>query len=266
MMFWLLLATGFTGALTLRFLFRQLVLLFVVPPSVEVRITNGADSLDNLLGELKRARQEILVLAHSFVARPVAKALVEAKLRNIKVEVLLDPACERDRMSDLAFLLEHGIGPLATAPDAISTGAVLVIDGRTIYSGGFSSPVELGEDTAVDMLCIKGYADVAAAYRQHFSNEKSSARPAEPRPQPVPAMTSRTNTTLGTPHGHHAQQRLPATPAPATPSLPTAATPAPTRQATIPATPEPSVSRSSPTPVNGGEESGVKGKTQVPKE
>jgi len=233
MMTWLLLATGFTGAFTLRFVYRQLVQLFVVPPAVEVRITHGADSMDGLLGALKRARREILVLARSFAARPVAMALVEAKLRGVKVEILLDPACERDRSSDLSFLLEQGLQPLAVAPNAISTGAVIIVDGRTIYCGGFSSPAELGEDTAVDLLCIKGYAEAVAAYRLHFSNEKSEARPAENKHQPAPGTTTRLP-PAPTPTSTPGPQRLPASTtlpaaAPSPPAPAPASTPGPQR-------------------------------------
>jgi len=155
----------------------------------------------------------------------VAKALVEAKLRGVKVEILLDPACERDRSSDLSFLLEQGLQPLAVAPDAISTGAVILIDGRTIYCGGFSSPAELGEDTAVDLLCIKGYVEAVAAYRLHFSNEKSEARPAENKLQPAAGTTARLPPAPASTPG---PQRLPAsTTLPAAASSPPAPAPAP---------------------------------------
>jgi hypothetical protein len=215
MMTWLLVATGFTGAFTLRFLYRQLLLSFVAPPSVEVRITNGADSLDGLLGALKRARREILVLARSLAAPPVARALVEAKLRNVTVEILVDPACERDRTSDLAFLLEQGLQPLVAEPDAVGMDAVVIIDGRTVYCGGFSSPEEPGDDTSADMLCIKGHPSVAAGYRLHFANEKSGARPVQVKAQAGQATASKMYTTPVTPQAAPAQ-RTP-TPAPAGP-------------------------------------------------
>jgi PLD-like domain len=241
LMIWLYLATGFTGAFTLQFLFRQLVHLFVAKPSVEVRITNGADSLDGLLADLQRARREILVLARSFTARPVAQALIDAKMRGVKIEVLLDPSCERDRSSDLSFLLEQGLRPLAAAPNAISTGAVILVDGRTVYVGGFSSPADLGEDTSADLLCIKGYPEAVAAYRLHFANEKSDARPAENKPQPAPAAPSRMPTP-STPPLAPSPQRVPSSPTlpatAATPSIP----PLPASLATVgsagpPATP-----------------------------
>ncbi len=182
------------------------------------------------------------MLARSFTARPVARALVEARVRNVHVEILLDPACERERMSDLTFFREEGLQPLATAPDAISVGAVLIIDSRTIFSGGFFSPVELGEDTAVDMLCIKGYPEVAAAYRQHFANEKSAARPAEPKPQQTTGPVVRAPAMPQVPQSQRA---------PAAPTLPTS--PAATRHTTAPAPAEPAPSRSPLAPVLGSE-------------
>ncbi len=190
MMNWLYLATGFTGAWTLHFVWQQVLRLFVTPPAVDVHISNGADCLDLLLSALKRARREVLVLARAMHAPPVAMALVAAKLRKVQVEILLDPACERDQASDLPLLQDQGVQPLTIAPDAISMGAVIVIDGREVFCGGFTSGAELGPDSTVDLLHIKGHPDVVLAYRQHFTNEKLNARPAVVRPKTQPPLST----------------------------------------------------------------------------
>ena len=189
MMIWLYLATGFTGAWTLHFLWQQVHRLFVTPPAVDVHISNGADCLDLLLSALKRARREVLVLARTLHAPPVALALVAAKLRKVQVEILLDPACERDQGSDLPLLQEQGLQPLTIAPDAISMGSVIVIDGREVFCGGFTSGAEVGPDSTVDLLHFKGHPEIVLAYRQHFTNEKLNARPATVRPKTPPAVS-----------------------------------------------------------------------------
>lgn len=176
MMTWLYIATGFTGAWTLHFLIQQVVRLFITEPAIDVRITNGPGSLEPLLNALKKARREVKVLARTLHSPPVAQALIAAKARKVNVDILVDPACEREPASDLATLIEQGMMPQTVAPDAISMGAVIVIDGREVFCGGYSSGPDAGSDSTVDLLHFLGHPEVVASYQQHFKNEKTHAR------------------------------------------------------------------------------------------
>ena len=83
-MMWLLLATGFTGALTLLFCARRVHALFRTPPSVAVHFSPKGGATEAVLRELKAARREVLVLAYSFSSKPIAEALVAAKTRALR--------------------------------------------------------------------------------------------------------------------------------------------------------------------------------------
>ncbi len=244
----LLLATGFTGALTLRFLWRMLCQLFVAPPSVLVHLATGTGSLDPLRTALKRARREVLVLARSFAARPIAQALVEAKMRGLNVELLLDAACERDRSSDVAFFLDQGLPAQVSAAEVLGPEVTMLIDGRTILAGGFASPPEEGDDSTVNLLEIKGHPEVLQTYRQLVQDHRSEARPAQkpqpaqpaPKPHPAPAEqrtppvpASRPFAPV-TPPPQPAARTVPApAPAPQTPPAPPAPAPAPRAPAAL---------------------------------
>src|SRR5437763_7403678 len=98
---YLLLATGFTGALTLIYLARLAYQRFFTPPSTTVHFSPKGGCTDVVVGEIKSARHEILVLAYSFTSKPIAEALVEAKLRGVHVEIILDKSNEREPHTDL---------------------------------------------------------------------------------------------------------------------------------------------------------------------
>src|SRR5438270_4530022 len=136
-MTWLLLATGFTGALTLVFLLRSLYRRFATPPSVAMFFSPKGGCTDAVVRELKAARREILVQAYSFSSKPIAQALVEAKTRGLKVEILLDRSNEGEAYSDLPFFAEQGLTPLIDAQHAIAHNKVIVIDGGTVITGSF---------------------------------------------------------------------------------------------------------------------------------
>ena len=60
-------------------------------------------------GRLDAAKTSILVQAYSFTSAPIAKALVEAHKRGVRVEVILDKSqTERRSTATADFLREHG--------------------------------------------------------------------------------------------------------------------------------------------------------------
>src|SRR5262245_43088292 len=77
-MTWVLMATGFTGALTMIFLARQGLRKLGLHPSIEVYFSPRGGCLDAVVRELRSARREVLVQAYSFTADPITFGLVEA--------------------------------------------------------------------------------------------------------------------------------------------------------------------------------------------
>jgi len=246
----LLLATGLTGAFTLRFVWRMLCLLFVTPPSVTVHLATGTGSLDPLRSALKRARREILVLARSFSARPIAQALIDAKMRGLSVDLLLDAACERDRSSDVSYFLDQGFQPRVSAAEVLGPEVMLLIDGRTLLTGGFASPPEEGDDSTVNLMEIKGHPEVFKLYRQLVEDHRSEARSAQ-KPQPAqPALKVHSTPAERTPAAPAPQPFARPTPAPqpAARTVPAPSAPAPQTPPAPPAPrmPAPPVERSVP--------------------
>ena len=186
-MTWLLIATGFTGALTLLYLARLAYHAVHALPSVEARFSPKGGCTEAVVREIKRARREILVLAYSFTSRPIAEALVEAKLRGVHVDVVLDHSNEGEQYSDLHFLLEQGLAPLIDPHHAIAHNKVMVLDGRVLITGSFNFTHHAETDNAENLLVIKGHPELVKTYRADFAAHKSHARAAEPKVKPAPA-------------------------------------------------------------------------------
>src|SRR5262245_6200853 len=100
---WLLLATGFTGALTVLFLLRLAQRRLSVPPSIETHFSPGGDCTAAIVREIRAARHEVLVLAYSFTSRDVSQALLDAKMRGVTVEIILDHSNEKEPHTELPF-------------------------------------------------------------------------------------------------------------------------------------------------------------------
>jgi phosphatidylserine/phosphatidylglycerophosphate/cardiolipin synthase-like enzyme len=177
MMNWALVVMGFTGALTLRFLWQTLVGMFVAPPSAAVHFSPKGGCTEAIVAELRKARREVLVLAYSFTGRPITEALIEAQRRGVRVEIILDHSNEKEPHTDLPFLLEKGLKPLIDDRHAIAHNKVMVIDQRTIVTGSFNFTHQAELENAENMLIIKGHPDLVQQYRQNIEAHKAHARP-----------------------------------------------------------------------------------------
>jgi phosphatidylserine/phosphatidylglycerophosphate/cardiolipin synthase-like enzyme len=191
-MMWLLLATGFTGAYTLLFVGRVLHRRFASPPSVAVHFSPKGGCTDAVVQELQAARREILVLAYSFTSTPIAQALVDAKLRGVHVDIVLDHSNEKEEHTDLHFFLEQGLVPLIDPKHAIAHNKVMILDGRTLVTGSFNFTNQAEHENAENLIVIKGHPDIVNSYRKDFASHKAHARQPEVKARPAAAATPAT--------------------------------------------------------------------------
>jgi phosphatidylserine/phosphatidylglycerophosphate/cardiolipin synthase-like enzyme len=175
----LLIATGFTGALTLLYLARLFFRSFHQPQGLSVHFSPAGGCTDAVVREIAAAKHEVLVLAYGFTSRPISQALVDAKLRGVDVEIILDHSNEKDTHSDLQFLLEQKLVPVIDAHHAIAHNKVMLIDGKTIVTGSFNFTAHAESHNAENLVVIKGYPDLVSAYRHDFQHHKAHARAVE---------------------------------------------------------------------------------------
>lgn len=181
----LLLATGFTGALTLRWLLGVLLSRSGSATSVTPHFVPAGGATDAVVQAITAAKSEVLLLANGFACRPVAQALVDARLRGVNVEVILDVGNETDPGSDLHFLVEQGLPPMLDDQHAISRNNV-VIDGSHVLAGSFTFAPRAEADGTENLVIVQGDASATAAYRRDFMAHKAHARA-------VPAKTAPTS-------------------------------------------------------------------------
>jgi len=203
-MTWLLVATGFTGAMTLLFLLRKAHHLIITPPSLAVHFSPKGGCTEAVVAELQRAHKEILVQAYSFTADPITQALVEAKKRGVEVLVILDRSNEGESYSELKVLLDHGLAPLIDSHHAIAHNKVMIIDKKTVITGSFNFTNQAEHENAENLVIIKGHPELVQSYRQNFEVHKGHSQ------QPVVkgASGSASKPTSTPPHasGHQDHQ------------------------------------------------------------
>lgn len=184
----LLVATGFTGALTLVFLLKILGSLLRDSSSAEAYFSPKGGCTDAVVREINKARSEVLVQAYSFGSRPIAEALVAAKTRGVEVAILLDPINE-ESASELGFLVEQGLAPLVDSRHAYAHNHVVLIDRKTVLTGSFTFTSQAEEETASNLLVIRGQPDLARIYHNQFATHKGHGRPAKAKGEAPATLT-----------------------------------------------------------------------------
>ncbi|MFO0968638.1 MAG: phospholipase D-like domain-containing protein [Gemmataceae bacterium] len=85
--------------------------------------------------------------------------------------------------------LQEGLTPLVDSEHAIAHNKVMIIDSRTIVTGRFNFTNQAEHENAENLIVLKHYAELSAAYRQNFHAHKAHARAPElkaPRPSRFP--------------------------------------------------------------------------------
>lgn len=173
---WLLLATGCCGGLTLVFLARWVHRHLFTPPSVSAFYSPKGGCTEAVVRELQQARREILVQAYSFTSKPIADALIGAKARGVRIEILLDRSNEQETFTELGVLTEHGLAPMIDAQHAIAHNKVMVIDRKTLITGSFNFTHQAEAENAENLLIIKGHPELVSLYCRNFATHKAHSQ------------------------------------------------------------------------------------------
>ncbi len=182
----LMAATGFFGALTLMYLLNRLFRAWFPAPSATCHFSPKGGCTEAVVQELKNARREVLVLGYSFTSRPISQGpSLDAKLRGLHVEVVLDHSNEKEEHTELTFLIEQGLAPLIDPVHAIPAhNKVMVIDHRTLITGSFNFTNQAENENAENLLILKHYPALVAAYR--VTSPPTRPTRGRPRPQKAP--------------------------------------------------------------------------------
>jgi phosphatidylserine/phosphatidylglycerophosphate/cardiolipin synthase-like enzyme len=147
-------------------------------PTWEVSFSPQGGCTEAVVAALDKAASSILVQAYSFTSAPIAKALVDAHRRGVRVEVILDKSQRTEKYSSADFVAHAGIPTLIDAKHAIAHNKVMVIDGKTVVTGSFNFTKAAEEHNAENLLVIQDAAlaeKYAANWRLHAAHSESYA-------------------------------------------------------------------------------------------
>ena len=142
----------------------------------EVYFSPHGGCTEAVVKALEKAKATVLVQAYSFTSAPIAKALVEAAKRGVKVDVILDKSQRTEKYSEADFMVHAGIPTLIDAKHAIAHNKVMVIDGATVITGSFNFTKAAEESNAENLLILQD----ATLADKYAANWKAHAEHSEP--------------------------------------------------------------------------------------
>lgn len=125
-----------------------------IPQGVRVYFSPRGGATDAVVSALSEATNTVYVQAYSFTSAPIARALVEAAHRGVKVQVILDKSQRTEKYSEADFLKNEGIAPLIDGEHAIAHNKVMILDGFVVLTGSFNFTKAAEENNAENLLVI----------------------------------------------------------------------------------------------------------------
>ena len=122
---------------------------------ITVCFTPGGECTDLIVKELGNARESVLIQAYSFTSAPIAKAIVEAYKRGVKVEAILDKSNQSEKYSAATFLSHAGVPVKIDAQHAIAHNKIMIIDRKVVITGSFNFTKSAQKRNAENLLVIR---------------------------------------------------------------------------------------------------------------
>ena len=136
--------------------------------SIQVYFSPNGGCTDAILKQVNQARTEILIQAYSFTSKPIARALIQAHKRGVKITALLDKSNRTQKYSAATFLKHMDIPVFIDDKHAIAHNKIMLIDNRVVITGSFNFTAGAESKNAENLLILEDMPDLTRAYRDNF--------------------------------------------------------------------------------------------------
>lgn len=150
--------------------------------TVEVAFTPWDDAEGRLLGLIAGARKTLHVQAYLLTSRSLARALIEAHKRGVRVEVLADrEMMAKGENSQVPQLAEAGVPVWLEVRYAAAHNKILLVDAReadaAVATGSYNYTFSAQARNAENLLILRGNAPLARAYLDNWQRHRAEALP-----------------------------------------------------------------------------------------
>jgi phosphatidylserine/phosphatidylglycerophosphate/cardiolipin synthase-like enzyme len=143
---------------------------------VQIYFSPRGDCTEAIVREVSTAKSEILVQAYSFTSAPIAKSLLDAHKKGVKVVAILDKSQKKEKYTSATFLSNAGVPVLIDSAHAIAHNKIIIIDRETVITGSFNFTKAAEEKNAENLLIIRS-RELAAKYIANWNAHRAHSEP-----------------------------------------------------------------------------------------
>jgi phosphatidylserine/phosphatidylglycerophosphate/cardiolipin synthase-like enzyme len=143
--------------------------------SIRVYFSPHGGCTDAILSEINQAKSEVLLQAYSFTSQPIARALIRAQKRGVKISAVLDKSNRGQKYSAATFLKNMGIPVFIDDKHTIAHNKIMIIDNRVVITGSFNFTKAAEDKNAENILIIDDLPDLTRAYQENFQQHLGHA-------------------------------------------------------------------------------------------
>jgi len=152
--------------------------------AVSSAFSPSGDALALVIQAIDQAHSSIHMAAYLLTSSDVARALVQAKKRGVRVQVLLD---WKGNLDEDARYARHAIGILRNGDIAVRSidayaifhDKYMVIDRRTVQTGSFNYTYAAAHRNAENVLVVWNAPELAARYLADWQRNWDLGRPVQ---------------------------------------------------------------------------------------
>jgi len=160
---------------------REASLRLAAKGRIELAFSPWNDPEASLLAAIDEARELILVQAYLFTSKPLARGLIAAHRRGVRVEVLLDAESNRPRsFSVMPELLAAGIPVAVETRYNIAHNKLMIFDPdggshAAVATGSYNFTRSARVANAENMLILRGNSALVRAYADNWRRHRGEA-------------------------------------------------------------------------------------------
>lgn len=149
----------------------------------EVGFSPEGGAEDLVLKTINSAKQDIKILAYSFTAKEVVKALIDARRRNVAVSIVVDASnlSSRYSMSALSALTSAGATVRTIDRFKIAHDKIIISDQAHVEFGSYNFSAAAATQNSENVNVCWRSPSVAAAYTKHWQSRWNLGVPFQPR-------------------------------------------------------------------------------------
>lgn len=149
----------------------------IVPQQVQVYFSPNGGATEAIVRAIAAAKKSIHVQAYSFTSPSIARALLAAKRRGIKVEIILDKSQRTEKYTEADFTAHAGIPTWIDADHAIAHNKLMILDEETVITGSFNFTRSAEERNAENVLILHKTPELARRYMQNWHAHRVHSEP-----------------------------------------------------------------------------------------